>query len=633
MKKCNKYSFFESIFRISPYCFLIFCCTILNFIYCKIDFFLFTSKNYRAGHFAFNSNGDMIIEYSYKKFRLFFGVKKNGRPFFKDYLGNESFIKKIEITKNYDCYDRYETKNIFVSLNNGENKQFLFSTGADSITEIHSINSEEYNIEIENTKKFFNYEIHTYLFPLLSLGNSNEYIILYLNHQKCIIQKFSFSNFSLSSKIIKTLEFSGNHQCKTVSGFIMNEKIIIFYLTSNFSKYQYRIKILDSNLDSINMDYIIIKEFQIDSFDEFFFKGLYLSNQLIALCYYTETSKLEIKIGKLEENNFNPTLSGDFNVNYNHNNLLNDFIKITEERLAFIAPLVIDPSIFNILLIDLFDGYRNMKIRKYKINDFYGVYKINKELELNLYNNYIVLSSTVVDYTTSKPEDDNRFSIFMMFGYITGSDEYIKIEDYFMDDYINSTQNIINKLKGDKEIQNNIFKYIILDQIKLISIPDELLFYNKVNNTNLLLKNNDILNKDYILKQNDEIIKTDRYYSLDYQNIISEPDYETFNSTGINVPYSQSDIKLIDQKDFYNPRLYYGRTNTLKFKLCQKYCKKCYKYGISNDDQKCMDCLPLYQYFYPEEFPSNCVPFNHFNDKEGKKLVECNLNNSNFYFN
>ena len=74
-----------------------------------------------------------------------------------------------------------------------------------------------------------------------------------------------------------------------------------------------------------------------------------------------------------------------------------------------------------------------MKIRKYEIN-LSQKYKIDKELELNLYNNYIVLSSTVVDYSTSIPEDDNRFSIFMMFGYITGSDEYIKIEDYFMDD-------------------------------------------------------------------------------------------------------------------------------------------------------------------------------------------------------
>ena len=44
-------------------------------------------KNFRAGNFAINKNGDMIIEYSNDKdskrnIRLFYGIKKNGRYFF-----------------------------------------------------------------------------------------------------------------------------------------------------------------------------------------------------------------------------------------------------------------------------------------------------------------------------------------------------------------------------------------------------------------------------------------------------------------------------------------------------------------------------------------------------------------------
>ena len=40
--------------------------------------FLFDSNHFRAGHFAFNSNNDLFIQYSYDRYRLFFGLKKNG---------------------------------------------------------------------------------------------------------------------------------------------------------------------------------------------------------------------------------------------------------------------------------------------------------------------------------------------------------------------------------------------------------------------------------------------------------------------------------------------------------------------------------------------------------------------------
>ena len=40
------------------------------------NFLIFNSTKYRAGSFAFNSNGDIIIEYSYNNSRLFYGLKK-----------------------------------------------------------------------------------------------------------------------------------------------------------------------------------------------------------------------------------------------------------------------------------------------------------------------------------------------------------------------------------------------------------------------------------------------------------------------------------------------------------------------------------------------------------------------------
>ena len=48
---------------------------------CFTDIKIFGNDNkyYRAGHFASNKNGDMVIEYSYLQYRLFFGLKNDGK--------------------------------------------------------------------------------------------------------------------------------------------------------------------------------------------------------------------------------------------------------------------------------------------------------------------------------------------------------------------------------------------------------------------------------------------------------------------------------------------------------------------------------------------------------------------------
>ena len=109
-------------------------------------------KNYhRAGSFATNKKGDMIIEYSNDhegllNKRLFYGIKKNGRYFFP----NEEAYKEKEInnpvsTRNISA--RYEARNIFVSLEDDKNKEkeYLFSTSAyKTLTELHDLDSDSY---------------------------------------------------------------------------------------------------------------------------------------------------------------------------------------------------------------------------------------------------------------------------------------------------------------------------------------------------------------------------------------------------------------------------------------------------------------------------------------------------------
>ena len=43
---------------------------------CFNNIIIFNDKSYRAGNFAKNKNGDMIVEYSSDSSRLFYGLKK-----------------------------------------------------------------------------------------------------------------------------------------------------------------------------------------------------------------------------------------------------------------------------------------------------------------------------------------------------------------------------------------------------------------------------------------------------------------------------------------------------------------------------------------------------------------------------
>ena len=417
----------------------------------------------------------------------------------------------------------------------------------------------------------------------------------------------------------------------------MNTKIVVFYLNNNKD---YCLNIYNSNnLDKIT-EYIYIDNGPYIEKQGIFFKGLHLKDGKMALIYYKSkySNSLCLKIGFItnENTNFNVL----FSENLDQNNfiifeLINDFIKINDERLAFIGVKYNDAFNFNILLFDLYDNYKYMKIRKYDIN-LNNKYKINLELEANIFNGFIVLSSTVIDKNIDDEDgsDSNRFSIFMIFGYANGTDEEFNISEYFMDDYINSTKNIISKLTENVIIENNIFGFIYLkDQIKSSLIPEEILFYNKSNEL-IKLTNGSILDKDYILKQNDSLIKNNKNYSLDYQIIITEPEYEIFNLNAKDIiNCSSSDLSFEDQLKFYNPKIYFGRTNTLYFKLCHNYCNTCYKYGISDDIQQCMSCLSEYQFDIFNIFPSNCVPENYFNDRENNILELCTENNSKFYIN
>ena len=457
----------------------------------------------------------------------------------------------------------------------------------------------------QSTNDFLGNTIYSYIFSLFELPSVDypkKYLLIYIYDKKYILQIISFSGFSLD--ITKESNYNStivSFDNRIVSSFILDSLIILFYVDSDSRGKYYRIRLYNFNLDILGNADID----QINDFNEgigIFSKSYHLKDRYAIFLYYKGMGacSLTLKIGIITNSNtFSERLTKSVNEYCLQTNvLMNDLFKINDERLAFYTFKETTLAILNILLFDFFNDYYNLKIREYEIPLPFLQAKI--EIAGNIFNNILVFSSTV-SYIGS----EEQFSIFMMFGYVNGTDEIIDISKFFNYDDNNEEINLVTKLTENITIDNNIFGYELNpDNIKLVLIPEEILFFNK-SNENIKLNNDNILNKNYLLKQNEEIVKTDKYYYLDYQIIIQEPDYDIFNEKSKNIINFSYDNNNEDQKNYFIQKHFYGRINRIKFKLCHNSCSNCRKFGKSNDNQQCLSCLNNSKY---DESSQNCFP-------------------------
>ena len=579
---------------------------------------IFNSSHYISGHAAFTSNGDMIIDYSYENKRLFYGLKKNGKNYFDENEGSNS-TKMITVGEIDD--ECYQARNIFISLNNSDgNKQYLFSISSKSNTiELFDLERNEYHIK--KSSNLLGYNLNCNSFSLISLHNTKQYLIGYLTGSSSFIKIISFSDFQLNNNIVNSIQQTMiTTDSKAINCFLMNDKIILFYLFQ--PNYQIDIYNLDLTTVAVKID---ISVMSYTNSKILFFKGLHLTNDILAFIYFTSilSTSLTLNIGYVENIAFKTKLTYYFNqFEFESDSQLNDFIKINENRLAYIGKY--DYSTFGIILIDIYNDIKNMKIRifYFDLND----HDISTGFEALIYNNYLAISSTVVKKDANINNDMNKYSIFLIFGYMNGTDITMDINKY-----INNNNNLVLDLTENIDIDNNIFGYeLITDQIKLVYIPEPLLFYN--NNSNKLLENNNILEKNYTLIQNGNFTSNNNY--LEYQIILIEAEYDSFNNISSEIINSSaSGMQFIDERQYYNRSMFFGRTNTINFvsQKCHEFCLTCSELGISDNDQKCITCKEEYSYGFPGDITANCVPENKFYDNDKQQLIECNKSNSFFF--
>ena len=361
----------------------------------EIKYFEKENRFYRAGHFALNSKGDMIIEYSYNQYRLFYGLTKKGKYYFPE------ITKEIEIksnTINSSSLTRYESVNLFISFTDDINKvkEFLLSISTwTTILELHDLETNNY--EISEAVSFFKKikGIYSFIFQILEMkvNNKIKYFIIYITSEQNYtvdIKEFAFSNFDFGTIVdINQTEISQTENSRITSSFIVDDFNIlaVFYMydfnyLANF--YDHDLKLLGTNKIAQYNDGL--------SGLGIFFKAIYLYERYIAFIYYENFHNFKFKIFYLNENYTLTTLSSYID---NTNNLssiirMNDFVKIDNNRLVYLsAQDAPNTGLLYIIFFDLYNDYQYKKVRYYKYNfNSPKFFKFTMEIAAIKYNGF-----------------------------------------------------------------------------------------------------------------------------------------------------------------------------------------------------------------------------------------------------
>ena len=455
---------------------------------CFTDIKIFGNDNkyYRAGHFASNKNGDMVIEYSYLQYRLFFGLKNDGK-----YLYPEE-TKEIEIINSNidpDIIRRYESVNCFVSLRDDINKakEYLMSLSSwITLFELHDLENNEYNIYPTTLFFDFQYGTYSYVFQILEakINDINTYFCIYkLNDPDLIqIKKFILTNFDEQVIEQKKITIDDDIAFTRITSSIIceyNDVLIIFFMnriSSAYYAYIYNYELIKLN----GFQYVGSITIPDDFYNGLFFKALSLHYGYGTFLYFYDPSHFMVRIFRLniDSSTFNEILVYSNNCDLDPTITLNEFLKIDDERLVFISTSNSRRKL-NIILFDFFNWYQALKVRYYRFSIYNEkISTLEKELSASIFNGFLAITATALPQNINTNQD-NFFSIFLMFGYANGTDSEINIFPYLMDtNYYDESKNIINDLLETMKIENNIFGYEKVEQIKLTTIPEELLFYN-----------------------------------------------------------------------------------------------------------------------------------------------------------
>ena len=481
----------------------------------------FESKQYRVNNFAKNKKGDVILEltelnednnYEYSTSRLFYGITKEGYPFFEN---NTSYTHDFQINKSKELFNdnHYDNSiNLFISLKNDLNKEneYLFSINSyNSMVELFNLNEDSNIFYSWSFNKFFNLNSDYYYefqYELFELNGTNEYIIAFFPnsniteemHNISFIKKFSFKSFDEEVyDEINTINYSDYMDTRIVNIILFDDffavltsiQIVEYY---PYDPYYYEIyndfylKFYDFSLELFSSikDIKINIDFQ-ETGNKIFIKSLNIRDKYVVLIYYPYSDFLF----ELFDFNYIVNIEGKNQINsiisyfeydyycFDIDKSLSELIKIDNTKIAFIYTSFKDNeyneyteyNILCIFIIKIIENFSNFQIYQYYIN--FGNSVPNVKILGYSYNDHLIFATTSL-FNNMLDNNKNYLSLFMMFGYENGIDKLVNISLYLNNDNNNQLNiDLYELFNKSLNIENNLFQYTLEKTIKIVTIP------------------------------------------------------------------------------------------------------------------------------------------------------------------
>ena len=568
---------------------------------------IFGDFSFRYLNFLQFSNGDMIFEtspfpaYPSTNKRIFYGLKNNGRYYFKKNDSNEETPFK-NLTFENKNESKFESGNSIIIIDGIE--YFLSMGRMNSYTEIFDF--ENNKIISNKTQDLIGYYTYNRRPNLLKINKErNKYIFNCIssieNINTAIILKFdlelkedgiSFSNYNTTKMEHSFLDIA--------SCFITekNEILICFYGYDNSSYIGYLFISYNNELEELRREYFTPLDI---NYAAFFYSIFFRENAGVFIYYKYESNEyypnIFFKEYDVEDDSFKDYFLDNnlvvlnkyaFNTDY----LANDIIKISENKIGFFTSSK-DLEILFIVILNIFNinNINNIKIRYYSIEIYKLLnYKISEDIKGFIFNDFIILGTSYCllggcDILTW----DKYKSTIMMIGYPNKADDKFYIIDYLILDNNNSIENITLDLSENMIIDNNIFGYIY-DGIKIKNIESNGYIYLVSSTSNNIINNethNELDKNEKIKIEFENNIYNKSEYKLEYSYIVTEPEYEEFEKYPINssTKYGNDNEEIFNsQKHKYIGKLIYFYiilSEDLTINCRNLSCALCFESNIS----------------------------------------------------
>ena len=501
------------------------------------------AENLRYINIVTFSSGDMIVEATSSSDysdRIFYGIKRNGDPFFTD----GQYHSKITVSGETESNNARNEAEIFIVTI--DNTEYLFSLGMGSkiYAELYDLNnqvilSKKLATSLLSTSKIYSVRGAA---SYLVVSGTNYIIFPFIDSSEDFyIKRIYFSSTNIESNSPTLKSYSVSSRGRVVSCFITGSNYIIcLFLHISKAVWQYyHIGIYDTNLNKkkeivtvyYSVDYTLGKEFN------YFSKCIHLEENIGAFIFFKASGTVihsvdtypTIIFREVESatslNEYLYEISLDKKT-FNQGILLNDFIKISTTKLCFISASSSKDDLY-IVLINIFNTNK-IVLRYYTLNIFTKyTFKILSDMRLNLYNNYISFGFSFCRQESCDDNSDSHYAGLMIFSYPNGTDYSLNITKYIFDN--NDSNNLSIDLKNHVRIDNNVFG-LIYSKIIIKEIEN-------CNNIGLIssINTDTNININYEMGKNEKIKLN--FNSLNIFNCmisyiyqITEPDFTIYNN-------------------------------------------------------------------------------------------------------